>query len=78
MINTEPDAPLPNETTAALEAEKGWQTMTSKAMQQKTKAAEADNMRTETVCKKTPMKQNGEQVKKNHQPTMKNYYDMKT
>jgi hypothetical protein len=37
------------------------------------KAAEADNTRTETAREKTPTKQNGERVKKNHQPTTKNY-----
>jgi hypothetical protein len=42
------------------------------------KAAEADNMRMEMVREKTPMKQNGKQVKKNDQLMMKNYHDMKT
>jgi hypothetical protein len=76
--NTEPDAPLPNETAAAPEAEKGWRTATSQATRQKTKAAEADNTRMETAREKTPTKQNGERVKKNHQPTTKNYHDAKT
>jgi hypothetical protein len=42
------------------------------------KAAKVDNTRTEMVREKTPTKQNGERVKKNHQPTMKNYRDAKT
>jgi hypothetical protein len=41
------------------------------------KAAEVDNTRMETAHEKTLMKQNGEWVKKNHQPMMKNYHDMK-
>jgi hypothetical protein len=41
-------------------------------------AAKADNMRMETAHEKTPTKQNGEWVKKNHQLTMKNYCDVKT
>jgi hypothetical protein len=35
-------------------------------------------MRMETACDKTLMKQNGEQVKKHHQPMTKNYRDVKT
>jgi hypothetical protein len=77
-MNAEPDAPLPDETAAAPEAEKGWWTVTSKATRRKTKAAEADNTRMETAREKTPTKQNGEWVKKNHQPTMKNYRTAKT
>jgi hypothetical protein len=42
------------------------------------KAAKADNTRTETACEKTATKQNGEWVKKNHQPTTKNYHNAKT
>jgi hypothetical protein len=42
------------------------------------KTAEADNTRTEMVREKTPTKQNGQQVKKNHQPTTSNYHDAKT
>jgi hypothetical protein len=76
--NAEPDAPLPDETAAAPEAEKGWRTATSKATRRKTKAAQADNTRMETAREKTPTKQNGEWVKKNHQPTTKNYRDAKT
>jgi hypothetical protein len=78
MMNAKPDAPLPNETAAAPEAKQGWRTATSKATQWKTKAAKADNMRMEMVYEKTPTKQNGEWVKKNHQPMMKNYCDAKT
>jgi hypothetical protein len=78
MTNAEPDVPLPDETATAPEAEKGWRTTTSKAMRWKTKAAEADNTRTETAPEKTPTKQNGKRVKKNHQPTTKNYRDAKT
>jgi hypothetical protein len=70
--------PLPDETAAAPEAEKGWRTATSKATRWKTKAANADNTRTETAREKTPTKQNGAQVKKNHQLTTKNYRDVKT
>jgi hypothetical protein len=77
-MNAEPNMPLPDETATTPEAKKGWWTATSKAIQQKMKAAEVDNMRMEMACKKTPMKQNGERVKKNHQPIMKNYYDVKT
>jgi hypothetical protein len=77
-MNAEPDAPLPDETATAPEAEKGWKTMTRKATRRKTNTAEADNTRMETVCEKTPTKQNGEWVKKNHQPTISNYRDAKT
>jgi hypothetical protein len=42
------------------------------------KAAEADNTRMETAREKTPTKQNGERVKKNHQPMTNNYRDVKT
>jgi hypothetical protein len=77
-MNAEPDVPLSDETAAAPEAKKGWWTATSKATQWKMKAAKADNTRTETVHEKTPMKQNGERVNKNHQPMMKNYHDTKT
>jgi hypothetical protein len=77
-MNIEPDAPLPDETAAAPEAEKGWWTATSKATRWKMKAAKADNTRTETAREKTPTKQNGERVKNNHQPMMKNYRDAKT
>jgi hypothetical protein len=52
--------------------------MTSKTMQQRMKAAEVDNMRMEMAHEKTPTKQNGEWVKKNHQPMLKNYHDAKT
>jgi hypothetical protein len=76
--NAEPDAPLPDETAAAPEAKKGWRTATSNATRRKMKAAKADNTRTETAREKTPTKQNGERVKKNHQPMTKNYRDAKT
>jgi hypothetical protein len=76
--NAKPDVPLPDETTAAPEAEKGWKTVTRMATQWKTKAAEAENMRMETACQKTPTKQHGERGKKNHQPTTSNYCDAKT
>jgi hypothetical protein len=76
--NAEPEAPLPEETAAAPEAEKGWRTATSKATRWKMKAAEADNTRTETAREKTPRKQNGERLNKIHQPTTKNYRDVKT
>jgi hypothetical protein len=52
--------------------------VTSKATRWKTKATEVDNTRMETAREKTPRKQNGERVKKNHQLTTKNYCDMKT
>jgi hypothetical protein len=55
-MNAKPDIPLPDKTATAPEAEKGWKTAMRKAMQQKTKAAEADSMRMEIVHKKTPMK----------------------
>jgi hypothetical protein len=76
-MNAEPDAPLPDETAAALEAEKAWKTATRKAMRWKTKAAEADNTRMETAREKTPTKQNGERVKKTDQPMTSNYHDAK-
>jgi hypothetical protein len=60
MMNAKHDVPLSDKTTATPEAEKGWWTTISKAMQWKTKAADADNMSMETACKKTLMKQNGE------------------
>jgi hypothetical protein len=78
MTNAEPNVPLPDETAAAPEAEKGWKTATRKATRWKMKAAEADNMRMETAREKTPTKQHGEWVKKNHQPTTSNYCDAKT
>jgi hypothetical protein len=77
MTNAEPNAPLPDKTAAAPEAEKGWRTAMSKATRWKTKAARADNTRMETAHEKTPTKQNGEWVKKNHQLTMKNYCNVK-
>jgi hypothetical protein len=42
------------------------------------KAAKVDNARMETAHEKTPTKQNGEWVKKHHQPMMKNYRNVKT
>jgi hypothetical protein len=72
--NAEPNVPLPNMTSAALVAMEEWRTMTSKAMQWKMKAADANKRSTAEAGANTPTIQNGRWGKKSYQPTKNNLH----